>query len=148
VLARWQDGAGRVVAWTPGVAQATAGAWAGERRLWQDATRWVARAPAVAVSGNVRRAAAGELRPRPADATPLGPLTAATGGQVLAVGDVDTLDGGWRSTRWWLALAALACFLAGVALRPLGGGDVGAARAPARAVSAPAPPAHAARRAR
>jgi len=47
VLAQWQYGSGRVVVWTPGVAQAAAGAWAGEARLWQDATRWAGRAPAT-----------------------------------------------------------------------------------------------------
>ncbi|HEY4277582.1 MAG TPA: VWA domain-containing protein [Conexibacter sp.] len=47
VLAQWQYGSGRVVAWTPGVAAAAVGPWAGEARLWQDATRWAQRAPST-----------------------------------------------------------------------------------------------------
>ena len=42
-LARWQDGAGRVVAFTPGVGAPFAPSWAAESRLWNDAVRWVQR---------------------------------------------------------------------------------------------------------
>ncbi|MCW2953261.1 MAG: hypothetical protein JWQ48_2431, partial [Conexibacter sp.] len=47
VLAQWQYGAGRVLTWTPGLDPAMAGAWAGNARLWQEATRWVERAAAT-----------------------------------------------------------------------------------------------------
>jgi Ca-activated chloride channel family protein len=39
-LAEWQIGAGRVVAWTPGLGAPWAGAWLRERSLWNDAVRW------------------------------------------------------------------------------------------------------------
>jgi Ca-activated chloride channel homolog len=59
------------------------------------------------------------LRPLPADATPLGPLAAATGGRVLAAGDTAIL-GQHRTDLWrWFALAALLFFLADVAARLL-----------------------------
>jgi Mg-chelatase subunit ChlD len=45
VLAQWQYGLGRVVAWTPGLAAAGAadwaGRWAGEDGLWNDTLRWL-----------------------------------------------------------------------------------------------------------
>jgi Ca-activated chloride channel family protein len=45
VLAQWQYGLGRVVAWTPGLTSAGAGdwagRWAGEAGLWNDTVRWL-----------------------------------------------------------------------------------------------------------
>jgi Ca-activated chloride channel homolog len=43
VLAQWQYGAGRVAAWTPGLAPESAGAWVEKPQLFQDAARWVER---------------------------------------------------------------------------------------------------------
>jgi Mg-chelatase subunit ChlD len=40
VLAQWQYGAGRVAAWTPGLAPSWAGEWLEQPRLFQDAARW------------------------------------------------------------------------------------------------------------
>ncbi|MBS1878636.1 MAG: VWA domain-containing protein [Actinobacteria bacterium] len=51
ILAQWQYGVGRAVAWTPGLAPSFAGAWADRPRLFQDAARWAERgvaAPALA----------------------------------------------------------------------------------------------------
>jgi Ca-activated chloride channel homolog len=45
VLAQWQDGAGRVAAWTPGFGAPWASAWNGETELWNDLVRWSERAP-------------------------------------------------------------------------------------------------------
>ncbi len=45
VLAQWGYGTGRVVAWTPGLGAPWATAWTTETGLWNDAVRWVARAP-------------------------------------------------------------------------------------------------------
>jgi Ca-activated chloride channel homolog len=42
-LAQWQDGAGRVVAFTPGVGARFAASWSREGQLWNDAVRWVER---------------------------------------------------------------------------------------------------------
>lgn len=47
VLAEWQYGAGRAIAWTPGLDPAVAGSWASDAALWQDATRWVERPAAT-----------------------------------------------------------------------------------------------------
>ena len=44
VLAQRQNGAGRVVAFTPGLDQPWAGAWAAQTSLWNDVVRWVERA--------------------------------------------------------------------------------------------------------
>jgi hypothetical protein len=42
VLAQWRYGAGRVVAWTPGLSDAAwAGDWPGQASLWNDAVRWL-----------------------------------------------------------------------------------------------------------
>jgi hypothetical protein len=45
VLAQWQYGLGRVMAWTPGLASPGAadwaGRWAGETSLWNDTIRWL-----------------------------------------------------------------------------------------------------------
>jgi Ca-activated chloride channel family protein len=49
--------------------------------------------------------------------TPLGALAAATGGRVLGAGDPASLETDWVALWWWLALAALLCFLADVILR-------------------------------
>jgi hypothetical protein len=193
-LSQWQYGAGRVVAWTPGIDPAWAGGWAGRTALFADAARYVepavapdpltprlvpgaegevevdeaqggepvegvgamegsivtphgtptpldleARAPwrftaplpdpapgvdAFAVRDAARTSRGllavpyGEaLRPLPADATPLGPLAANTGGRVLAADDVATLTARRTDLWWWLALAALLCFAADVAAR-------------------------------
>ncbi len=43
VLAQWQYGSGRAVAWTPGLSPAWAGEWLKQPRLFQDAARWVER---------------------------------------------------------------------------------------------------------
>ncbi|MDO8210597.1 vWA domain-containing protein [Conexibacter sp. CPCC 206217] len=197
VLAHWQYGSGRVVVWTPGVAPTTAGPWARETRLWQDATRWAERASATpaltpallsgdpdrivvdplqnadepleladltgtlagsdgrpvaltftqtgpsryevaagALSAGIYRATvadgdgtvpsasaalavpyAAEYLPRPQGSSALGPLTAATGGRLLAAANPDALAGGVTQLWWALALAALLAFLAAVALR-------------------------------
>jgi Ca-activated chloride channel family protein len=45
VLAQWQDGAGRVAAWTPGFGVPWANAWSGETGLWNEMVRWSERAP-------------------------------------------------------------------------------------------------------
>jgi von Willebrand factor type A domain/Aerotolerance regulator N-terminal len=199
VLAQWQYGAGRAVAWTPGLEPGFAGEWAQRPRLFQDAARWAERGvapPALTprlVPGEPRRlevdtatgddsrlgadrirgtlrtpsgetravsfertapgryvaavpglpegvygyalAAAGrrasgllavpypaEDLPVRAEATPLGPLAAATGGSLLDPADPGVL-GSWNpGASWWLALAALAAFLAGAALALLGFG--------------------------
>ncbi|MGD9735639.1 MAG: VWA domain-containing protein [Solirubrobacterales bacterium] len=57
-----------------------------------------------------------ELRPGQPEATPLGPLAAATGGQLLAPGDSGTIADRGTEPWWWVALAALLAFLAGAAL--------------------------------
>ncbi len=57
------------------------------------------------------------LRPLPTEATPLGPLAANTGGRVLAPSDSGTLTAYRTDLWWWLALAALLCFVADVAAR-------------------------------
>ncbi|HYC81497.1 MAG TPA: VWA domain-containing protein, partial [Solirubrobacterales bacterium] len=63
-----------------------------------------------------------ELRPGQPEATPLGALAAATGGEVLAPGDSGTIAEPGTEVWWWLALAALLTFLAGAALALLGSG--------------------------
>ncbi len=45
-LAQWQDGAGRVAAWTPGFGAPWASGWSGETEFWNDLVRWSERAPA------------------------------------------------------------------------------------------------------
>jgi von Willebrand factor type A domain len=47
-LAQWQDGAGRVAAWTPGFGAPWASGWSGETEFWNDLVRWSERAPAEA----------------------------------------------------------------------------------------------------
>jgi len=47
VLAQWQYGAGRVAAWTPGLAASWAGEWLERPRLFQDAARWSERGVAA-----------------------------------------------------------------------------------------------------
>lgn len=47
VLAQWQYGAGRVAAWTPGLAPSWAGEWLERPRLFQDAARWSERGVAA-----------------------------------------------------------------------------------------------------
>jgi uncharacterized membrane protein len=47
VLAQWQYGSGRVVAWTPGLAPNWAGEWLERPRLFQDAARWSERGVAA-----------------------------------------------------------------------------------------------------
>lgn len=47
VLAQWQLGLGRVVAWTPGVGTPWAGAWSAAAALWGTVVRWVDRPPQV-----------------------------------------------------------------------------------------------------
>jgi Ca-activated chloride channel family protein len=42
-LAQWQDGAGRVVAFTPGIGAPFAASWSREAELWSDAVRWAQR---------------------------------------------------------------------------------------------------------
>jgi hypothetical protein len=193
-LAQWQYGAGRVVAWTPGIDPEWAGEWSKQSALFADMARYVE--PAVApepLTPRIVPAAEGEvevdeaegaepaagvgamegsivtrggeptalpleprapwrwsaalpdprpgvdafairnlgrtsrgllavpyteaLRPLPADATPLGPLAANTGGRVLAPTATGTLTESPTDLWWWFALAALACFLADVAVR-------------------------------
>jgi hypothetical protein len=43
-LAEWGFGLGRVISWTPGLGAPLAPAWSGQTALWNDATRYVARA--------------------------------------------------------------------------------------------------------
>jgi len=216
-LSQWQYGAGRVVAWTPGIDPEWAGEWAKQSALFADMARYVE--PAVApepLTPRIVPAAEGEvevdeaegaeptagvgamegsivtpggeptplsleprapwrwtaalpdprpgvdafairnlgrtsrgllavpysaaLRPLPADATPLGPLAANTGGRVLAPNATGTLTERPTDLWWWFALAALLCFLADVAarlvprrragraLRPRSGGSPSAGR--------------------
>ncbi|HVX32000.1 MAG TPA: VWA domain-containing protein [Solirubrobacterales bacterium] len=192
-LSQWQYGAGRVVAWTPGIGS-WAGGYADRSALFADMARYVepavapdALTPRVApdaegelevdeAEGGEPAAGVGEmegsivtpggtptplaleprapwrwtaplpdrrpgvdafairnlgrtsrgllavpyspaLRPLPADATPLGPLAAGTGGRVLAPGDAGTLSAHRTDLWWWFALAALLCFAADVAVR-------------------------------
>jgi hypothetical protein len=193
-LSQWQYGAGRVVAWTPGLDPEWAGEWTTQSALFADMARYVE--PAVApepLTPRIVPAAQGEvevdeaegaepaagvgamegsivtrggeptplplaarapwrwtaalpdprpgvdafalrnlgrtsrgllavpyseaLRPLPADATPLGPLAANTGGRVLAPTATDTLTPHRTDLWWWFALAALLCFLGDVAAR-------------------------------
>lgn len=77
-----------------------------------------------------------EYRPGPAEATPLRSLAAETGGLVLSAGDPVALGRSWSALWRWLALAALLCFLAGVALalsRPGSEGPSGGRLSPLRA---------------
>jgi hypothetical protein len=193
-LSQWQYGAGRVVAWTPGIDPEWAGEWARQSAPFADMARYVEPAvapepltprivpgtdgevevdeaegaePAAGVGAmegsivtpggeptplalqarapwrwtaalpdprpgvdafalrNLGRTSRGllavpyseALRPLPADATPLGPLAANTGGRVLAATDTGTLTERPTDLWWWFALAALAGFLADVAVR-------------------------------
>jgi hypothetical protein len=193
-LSQWQYGAGRVVAWTPGIDPEWAGDYAKQSAFFADMARYVEPAvppqplspriapdaeatvevdeaeggePAAGVGamegsivtpggkptplplrprapwrwtaalpdprpgvdafaiGNLGRTSRGllavpysaALRPLPADATPLGPLAAGTGGRVLALGDTRTLTTHPTDLWWWFALAALLCFGADVAVR-------------------------------
>ncbi len=61
-----------------------------------------------------------ELRPGQPEATPLGPLAAATGGEVLPPGGSGTIAKHGTDLWWWAALAALVVFLAGAVLALLG----------------------------
>jgi Ca-activated chloride channel homolog len=193
-LSQWQYGAGRGVAWTPGIDPGWAGGWARQSALFADMARYVE--PAVApepLTPRIAPAAEGEvevdeaeaaepaagvgalegsivtrggeptplalearapwrwsaaladprpgvdafairnlgrtsrgllavpyseaLRPLPADATPLGPLAAGTGGRVLAPTATGVLAEAPTDLWWWFALAALLCFGADVAAR-------------------------------
>jgi Ca-activated chloride channel family protein len=193
-LSQWQYGAGRVVAWTPGIGPEWAGEWAKQAALFADMARYVAPAvppepltprivpgaegeaevdeaesarPAAGVGAmegsvvtpggkptplplqprapwrwtaalpdakpgvdafalrNLGRTSRGllavpyseALRPLPADATPLGPLAAGTGGRVLAPTATGTLTEHRTDLWWWFAFAALLCFVADVAVR-------------------------------
>jgi hypothetical protein len=193
-LSQWQYGAGRVVAWTPGIDPVWAGEWTKQSALFADMARYVepavapepltprivpaaegevevdeaegaeaaagvgamegsvvtrggeptplplaARAPwrwtaalpdprpgvdafAIRNLGRTSRGLLGvpyseALRPLPADATPLGPLAANTGGRVLAPTATDSLTTHRTDLWWWFALAALLCFLVDVAAR-------------------------------
>jgi uncharacterized membrane protein len=225
-LSQWQYGAGRVVAWTPGIDPEWAGEWTKQSALFADMARYVE--PAVApepLTPRIAPGAEGEvevdeaegvepaegvgamegsvvtrggrptplaleprapwrwtaalpdpspgvdafalrnlgrtsrgllavpysdaLRPLPADATPLGPLAAGTGGRVLAPTATGTLTA-HRTDLWrWFALAALLCFLGDVAvrlvprrrLRPRSGGSPSAGRRADRVESATSTPA-------
>jgi Ca-activated chloride channel family protein len=68
-----------------------------------------------------------EYRPGQPEGTPLGGLAAATRGRVLDAADPASLEMEWTALWWWLVLAGLLCFLAGVVLRLT---DVDRARAP------------------
>jgi hypothetical protein len=193
-LSQWQYGAGRVVAWTPGIDPEWAGEWTKQSALFADMARYVApgvppepltpriapgaegevevdegegtkpaagvgamegsivtpggkptplplepRAPWRWTAGlpdpkpgvdafalrNLGRTSRGllavpyseALRPLPADATPLGPLAAGTGGGVLAPTATGTLTAHRTDLWWWFALAALLCFLADIGAR-------------------------------
>ncbi|HSZ04934.1 MAG TPA: VWA domain-containing protein [Solirubrobacteraceae bacterium] len=62
-LAQWQDGAGRVVAWTPGFGSPWASGWSGETQTWNEMVRWSERAaPAPAPAVEVRPGAPPSLR--------------------------------------------------------------------------------------
>jgi uncharacterized protein YegL len=77
-----------------------------------------------------------EFLPVPAAATGLGALAIATGGRVVAATDRSSIEGEATPGWWWLALAALICFLAGAAVRLLGAQTRGDAP-PQRPVAAP-----------
>jgi Ca-activated chloride channel homolog len=229
-LSQWQYGAGRVVAWTPGIDPEWAGEWAKQPALFADMARYVEPAvapdaltprivpgaegevevdeaegaePAAGVGAmegsvvthggeptplaleprapwrwtaalpdprsgvdafairNLGRTSRGllavpyseALRPLPADATPLGPLAANTGGRVLAPTATGVLTEAPTDLWWWFALAALLCFLADVAARlvprrrpgrrltPRSGGSPSAGRRADPAASATSTPA-------
>ena len=82
-LAEWQIGAGRVVAWTPGIGAPWAPAWGAERSLWNDAVRWVQRSTSTPV-----------LMPHPVPGTPdvlQVDLAGAGGRDLLVAGITGTL---------------------------------------------------------
>jgi Ca-activated chloride channel homolog len=90
---------------------------------------------AYAVAAGSRTARGRLAVPYPAEyrlgqpqATPLGPLAAASGGSVLDAGAPGSLGAGDADLWWWLTLAALLCLLAGAALRLLD--DVGGSGRP------------------
>jgi Ca-activated chloride channel family protein len=83
-----------------------------------------------------------ELRPGNPEATPLGALAAATGGEVLDPGDSATIAGGGSDLWWWLALAALLAFLGGAALRLLGGSGARGPRDRQNSLARDLPPDH------
>ncbi|MCW2953691.1 MAG: hypothetical protein JWQ48_2861, partial [Conexibacter sp.] len=73
-----------------------------------------------AATGGLAIPYAAEYQPRAAAAAALGPLASATGGRLLDVRDVAAIASSWTAIWWWLALAALVAFLAGVGVRMLG----------------------------
>jgi uncharacterized membrane protein len=75
----------------------------------------------AATSGELALPYPAEYRPGQASHTQLGPLAAATGGQVLAADDESSIESSWTALWPWLTLLALLCFLADVVLR-IGGG--------------------------
>ncbi len=85
--------------------------------LSQGVYRYTVSAGSEAGSGLLAVPYPAEYRPGPVEATPLGSLVAETGGRVLSARDPVALGRRWTAVWRWLALAALLCFLAGVALR-------------------------------
>jgi Ca-activated chloride channel family protein len=72
-----------------------------------------------AATGGLAIPYAAEYQPRAAGAAALGPLAAATGGRLLDVRDATAIASSWTAIWRWLALGALAAFLAGVGVRML-----------------------------
>ncbi|HVW47381.1 MAG TPA: VWA domain-containing protein [Solirubrobacterales bacterium] len=77
---------------------------------------------AGSLTGRLAIPYAAEYRLGRVDTTPLGPLAAASGGTTLAVADPGHIEGDSHHLWWVFAALGLAAFLAGVALRLLGGG--------------------------
>ena len=80
-LAQWQDGAGRVVAWTPGFGAPWASGWSGETQLWNEMVRWSERAapapaPAVQVSPGTPPSLRVDLAAQGAGAFPIATIAA------------------------------------------------------------------------
>jgi hypothetical protein len=76
---------------------------------------------AGSLNGKLAILYAAEYRLGRIDTTPLGPLAAAGGGTTMAVADPGRIEGDSHHLWWIFAALGLAAFLAGVALRLLGG---------------------------
>jgi uncharacterized membrane protein len=111
VLAQWQYGAGRVAAWTPGLAPSWAGEWLEQPRLFQDAARWSERGVAappltpILVPGDQRQV---EVAPTDAAGKPVrlesltGTLTSAKTGKATPLNFEEV-----AANRWVAALPEL-----------------------------------------
>ncbi len=76
---------------------------------------------AGSLTGKLAIPYAAEFRLGRIDTTPLGPLAAAGGGTTMSVSDPGQIEGDSHHLWWIFAALGLAAFLAGVALRLLGG---------------------------